>query len=56
VNRYTMVTHGSITLSGKVRSVTPKLPRKERRSPIPRIRARSIYKKRVILKREAGQV
>lgn len=27
-----MVTHGSVTLAGKVRSVTPKLPRKERRN------------------------
>jgi len=51
-----MVTHGSVTLAGKVRNVTPKLPRKERRSPIPRMRMKSIYKRRVILKREAGQV
>jgi len=49
-----MVTHGSVTLAGKVRSVTPKLPRKERRSPIPRIKVKALYRKRVVLKREAS--
>jgi len=49
-----MVTHGSVTLAGKVRSVTPKLPRKERRSPIPRIKVKSLYRKRVVLKRETS--
>jgi len=46
-----MVTHGSVTLAGKVRSVTPKLPKKERKSPIPRLRNRALYKKRIVLKR-----
>ncbi|HDN17920.1 30S ribosomal protein S30 [Candidatus Bathyarchaeota archaeon ex4484_205] len=50
-----MVTHGSITQAGKVRSVTPKLPRRERRSPIPRARNRINYRKRFVLKREPGQ-
>ncbi|HYA22291.1 MAG TPA: 30S ribosomal protein S30e [Thermoproteota archaeon] len=46
-----MVTHGSVTLAGKVRSVTPKLQKKPRRSAIPRLRNRLLYRKRIVLER-----
>ncbi|MCS7138690.1 MAG: 30S ribosomal protein S30e [Crenarchaeota archaeon] len=51
-----MVTHGNITLAGKVRSLTPKLPKKERQPDMPRKRTRSIYRKRVVLNRQPGQI
>ncbi len=50
-----MPTHGSLTKAGKVRSQTPKIEAKERRSSIPRFRARRNYEKRIILQRKAGQ-
>ncbi|WP_309491831.1 30S ribosomal protein S30e [Candidatus Hecatella orcuttiae] len=50
-----MPTHGSLTKAGKVRSQTPKIPAKERHSPIPRFRVKRNYEKRVLLKREVGQ-
>ncbi|MEM2988955.1 MAG: 30S ribosomal protein S30e [Candidatus Bathyarchaeia archaeon] len=50
-----MPTHGSITKAGKVRSQTPKIQGRERRSPIPRVRVRSLAKKRLILGRKPGQ-
>lgn len=40
--------HGSITKAGKVRSQTPKVPAKERRTPIPRIRNRKNYTRRIL--------
>lgn len=43
-----MPSHGSVTKAGKVRSQTPKLEAKPRRSPIPRIRNRYNYKLRVL--------
>ena len=48
-------THGSLTKAGKVRSQTPKVPRRERHSPIPKIRARRNSEKRFELGRKAGQ-
>lgn len=43
-----MPSHGSITKAGKVRSQTPKLEAKPRRSPVPRIRNRNNYRLRVL--------
>lgn len=51
-----MVTHGNITLAGKVRSLTPKMPKKERSPDAPRRRIRTIYRKRVVLNRQPGQI
>ncbi|RLG49025.1 MAG: 30S ribosomal protein S30 [Thermoproteota archaeon] len=48
-------THGAMNKAGKVRSLTPKIERRPRRSPIPRIRIKSIYKKRFLLGRKPGQ-
>ncbi|MDJ0269672.1 MAG: 30S ribosomal protein S30e [Aigarchaeota archaeon] len=42
-----MPSHGSITKAGKVRSQTPKLEAKPRKSPIPRVRNRMNYNSRV---------
>ncbi|MFX0092755.1 MAG: 30S ribosomal protein S30e [Candidatus Hodarchaeota archaeon] len=39
--------HGSLTKAGKVRNQTPKVQGKERHSPIPRIRNRQNYIKRI---------
>ena len=50
-----MPTHGSLTKAGKVRSQTPKIPGRPRRSKGPKVRARLTYYKRYILKRKAGQ-
>ncbi|MGQ9720414.1 MAG: 30S ribosomal protein S30e [Candidatus Jordarchaeum sp.] len=47
--------HGSLTKAGKVRSQTPKVEAKERKTPIPIIRNRRNYVKRVIHERIAGQ-
>ncbi len=47
--------HGSLTKAGKVRSQTPKVESKERRTPIPIIRNRRNYVKRIINERIAGQ-
>ncbi|MEM0440022.1 MAG: 30S ribosomal protein S30e [Candidatus Caldarchaeum sp.] len=43
-----MPSHGSITKAGKVRSQTPKLEAKPRKSPSPRQRNRFNYVKRVL--------
>ncbi len=43
-----MPSHGSITKAGKVRSQTPKLEAKPRKSPFPRMRNRYNYIKRVL--------
>ncbi|MHA1431928.1 MAG: 30S ribosomal protein S30e [Candidatus Freyarchaeota archaeon] len=47
--------HGSLTKAGKVRSQTPKVQGKERRMPIPRIRNKRNYIKRIINERIPGQ-
>jgi len=47
--------HGSITKAGKVRSQTPKVPAKVRRTPIPRIRNRKNYTRRVLGEINKGQ-
>jgi len=47
--------HGSLTKAGKVRSQTPKVEAKPRRTPIPRIRNRRNYIKRVLQGRPPGQ-
>ncbi|MCS6784811.1 MAG: 30S ribosomal protein S30e [Candidatus Caldarchaeum sp.] len=43
-----MPSHGSITKAGKVRSQTPKLEAKPRKSPFPRMRNRANFVKRVL--------
>lgn len=50
-----MPTHGSITKAGKVRSQTPKIQGRDKRSCVPRIRARKNAYKRLVLGRRAGQ-
>jgi len=50
-----MPTHGSLAKAGKVRMQTPKLPARPRRSPIPRVRNRRNYIKRIRLERKPGQ-
>jgi len=50
-----MPTHGSLTKAGKVRSQTPKLPAKEKHSPIPRVRNAKNYVKRIMMERIPGQ-
>ncbi|MGY5864704.1 MAG: 30S ribosomal protein S30e [Candidatus Thorarchaeota archaeon] len=40
--------HGSLTKAGKVRESTPKVHGRERHSPIPRVRNKRNYIKRVI--------
>jgi len=50
-----MPTHGSLSKAGKVRSQTPKMEHVRRKSPIPRVRSRRNYEKRVILQRNPGQ-
>ena len=50
-----MPSHGSLTKAGKVRSQTPKVPARERHSPIARVRNKKNYRKRFILKRNPGQ-
>jgi small subunit ribosomal protein S30e len=50
-----MPSHGSLSKAGKVRSVTPKLEGKERRSQVPRINNRNSYYKHFILSRDSGQ-
>ncbi len=47
--------HGSLAKAGKVRSSTPKVPRRERSSPTPRIKNRRNFYKRFVLKRPVGQ-
>ncbi len=47
--------HGSLTKAGKVRSQTPKVEGKERRTPIPRLRNRRNYLKRVLQGTAPGQ-
>lgn len=50
-----MPTHGSLTKAGKVRSQTPKIPARPRNSPIPKVRLKSTFVKRTVLKRRPGQ-
>jgi small subunit ribosomal protein S30e len=50
-----MPSHGSLSKAGKVRSITPKLEGRERRSHVPRINNRNSYYKRFILSRDSGQ-
>jgi small subunit ribosomal protein S30e len=47
--------HGSLTKAGKVRSQTPKVQGKVRVTPIPRLRNRRIYTKRILNQTPAGQ-
>lgn len=50
--------HGSLTKAGKVRQLTPKVPRtgvNSRSKKIPRIRNKVLYQKRVVRQRYAGQ-
>jgi small subunit ribosomal protein S30e len=48
-------THGSITKAGKVRTQTPKMDARPRKSRIPKERGRLNHKKRLILGRNPGQ-
>ncbi|MCW4027641.1 MAG: 30S ribosomal protein S30e [Candidatus Bathyarchaeota archaeon] len=50
-----MPTHGSLSKAGKVRSQTPRIESVKRSNPIPRIRNRRAYEKRIILRRDIGQ-
>ena len=50
-----MPTHGSLTKAGKVRSQTPKIEPRPRKSPTPRARNRSNFRKRILLQRRPGQ-
>tara|TARA_B100001013_G_C24558761_1_gene421641 strand:+ start:831 stop:1010 length:180 start_codon:yes stop_codon:yes gene_type:complete len=43
-----MPTHGSLTKAGKVRSQTPKIEGKTRVSPIPRVRCKESYAKKLL--------
>ena len=47
--------HGSLTKAGKVRSQTPKVEGRVRRTPIPRVRNRRNYIKRVLEDVAPGQ-
>ncbi|MGQ4833232.1 MAG: 30S ribosomal protein S30e [Candidatus Asgardarchaeia archaeon] len=47
--------HGSLTKAGKVRSQTPKVEGKPHIHPIPRVRNKRNYIKRVILGKKVGQ-
>ena len=50
--------HGSLTKAGKVRQLTPKVPRtgvNAHSKKIPRVRNRKLYVKRVVLNRYGGQ-
>ncbi|MFX1563487.1 MAG: 30S ribosomal protein S30e [Promethearchaeota archaeon] len=47
--------HGSLTKAGKVRNQTPKVEARVRKTPIPRLRNRRNYLKRVLQGKTAGQ-
>ncbi|MHA1746299.1 MAG: 30S ribosomal protein S30e [Promethearchaeota archaeon] len=50
--------HGSLTKAGKVRNLTPKVPRtgvNSRSKKIPRVRNRNLYVKRIIAQAYGGQ-
>jgi small subunit ribosomal protein S30e len=47
--------HGSLTKAGKVRSQTPKVESKVRKSPIPRVRNKINFVKRIENNRNIGQ-
>ena len=47
--------HGSLTKAGKVRSQTPKVKGKVRKSPIPRVRNRVNFDKRILNNQKIGQ-
>ncbi|MFW9994815.1 MAG: 30S ribosomal protein S30e [Candidatus Odinarchaeota archaeon] len=44
--------HGSLAKAGKVRNQTPKVDARERHSPIPRVRNKKNYIKRIILEKD----
>ena len=44
--------HGSLAKAGKVRNQTPKVQGKERHSPIPRVRNKKVYFKKVIKEKD----
>ena len=48
-----MPSHGSLTKAGKVRSQTPKMPKKEKHKEVPRVRNRLEYEKRVLKAQQA---
>ncbi len=48
--------HGSLTKAGKVRESTPKVHGRERHTPIPRVRNKRNYVKRVVKGRVSGQM
>lgn len=48
-------THGALNKAGKVRSLTPKVEARERRSPPPRVRIKMLYRKRYVLGRKPSQ-
>ncbi|MCK4425051.1 30S ribosomal protein S30e [Candidatus Bathyarchaeota archaeon] len=50
-----MPSHGALSKAGKVRSMTPKIESKKRRSSIPRVSNRKLYYKRFVLDRNSGQ-
>lgn len=50
-----MPSHGSITKAGKVRSQTPKLEARPRKSPFPRMRNRVNFYRRVERPKEAPE-
>ncbi|MHA1583754.1 MAG: 30S ribosomal protein S30e [Promethearchaeota archaeon] len=51
--------HGSLTKAGKVRNITPKVPRtgvNAHSKKVPRIRNRKLYFKRVVANKYGGQM
>ncbi|UCC58233.1 MAG: 30S ribosomal protein S30e [Candidatus Bathyarchaeum sp.] len=50
-----MPSHGSLSKAGKVRSMTPKIDARERRSSVPRVNNRKSFYKRFVLSRDSGQ-
>ena len=49
-------THGALNKAGKVRSLTPKIEAKPRRSPVPKVRIKAMYRRRFVLGIPPGQV
>ncbi len=47
--------HGSLTKAGRVREKTPKVPARERHTPIPRVRNKRNYIKRFVKGRTVGR-
>lgn len=48
-------THGALNKAGKVRSLTPKIERRHKKRPIPRVKTRANYRRRFVLGIESGQ-